>query len=243
MYILLNSSKTMTSGSGKGSEPIFLSDAKYVVDNILFSNYFEGQGLSGKILREVRNFYSNWSIENHDESAEAIRSFTGTMFSTLTKHSFDIKEAGKRVFILSALYGILRASDCILPYRLDLNDKLKIDGKSLLSFWKTKIRNYIINELSDAETILNLTSSEYGIMLPKEIVNRIVTPKFLILKNGKYSLISTFSKQARGELTGLILSRNIHEVKNIESLKFNGFEYSKEFSKENEPVFVKKIFT
>ncbi|WP_207671439.1 peroxide stress protein YaaA [Clostridium thermarum] len=66
--------------------------------------------------------------------------FYGIVFQALKAEDFDsedIEFAQKSLRILSGLYGILRPTDFIQPYPLEMGQKLENQkGSNLYSFWQ-----------------------------------------------------------------------------------------------------------
>ena len=74
--------------------------------------------------------------------------------------------------MLSGLYGLLKPSDRIMLYRLEMGRKFQFDKyKNLYEFWSDKITEQLNSELNEGELLLNLASNEYF-----KVVNRKKTP-------------------------------------------------------------------
>ena len=70
------------------------------------------------------------------------------------------KYAQEHLRILSGLYGILRPQDGVIPYRLEMQAKLKAEGYvDLYEFWGDRLYRELIK---DDRVILNLASKEYS---------------------------------------------------------------------------------
>ena len=62
--------------------------------------------------------------------------------------------------ILSGFYGLLRASDGVTPYRLEMQAKLELAGKkNLYQYWGRSLYDALVSE---DKVILNLASKEYS---------------------------------------------------------------------------------
>ena len=139
------------------------------------------------------------------------------------------------LLITSALYGVIPALTPIAPHRLDFLMKLKVQGKSLKTFWKA----IYDQSLEDEDLIISLLSSEFETVFSKEIQDRMVTFKFLEEKNGQLKVHSTISKKARGAFVTALLEKQITKVEEMKQLSFNGFAYQDDLSTDKQLVFVK----
>src|SRR5699024_5123012 len=102
--------------------------------------------------------------------------------------------------ILTGMYGILRPLDWIQPYRLEMGNKLSINGKKdLYEFWKERITDQLNKELKKDELFINLASVEYFKAIDtKALKTQVVSPVFKDYKNGELKIISFYAKKARG---------------------------------------------
>ena len=143
--------------------------------------------------------------------------------------TFDF--ANNRLRILSGLYGILKPSDLILPYRLEMGTKLKIgDDSNLYDFWRESVTGQLLNEIKEDKFLVNLASEEYfKVINKKQIPIPIVTPIFKDMKNGKSKVISFYAKRARGEMCNYIIKNKISSIDKIK--RFDNLNYI--FTEEN----------
>ena len=168
----------------------------------------------------------------------ALRLFDGLMYRNIRRTDWTKEEEAylqKHLLITSALYGLIPALAPIAPHRLDFLMKLKVQGKSLKTFWKA----FYDKALQDEDLVISLLSSEFETVFSKEIQNRMVTFKFLEEKNGQLKVHSTISKKARGAFVTALLEKQITKVEEMKQLTFSGFAYQSELSTEKQLVFVK----
>ena len=168
----------------------------------------------------------------------ALRLFDGLMYRNIRRTDWTKEEEAyvqEHLLITSALYGVIPALASIAPHRLDFLMKLKVQGKSLKTFWKA----FYDKALQDEDLVISLLSSEFETVFSKEIQNRMVTFKFLEEKNGQLKVHSTISKKARGAFVTALLEKQITKVEEMKQLTFSGFAYQSELSTEKQLVFVK----
>ena len=78
--------------------------------------------------------------------------------NVLDEEALDYLQENLR--ILSGFYGILRAFDGVVPYRLEMQARLACDGyKNLYTFWNSLLYDELTKD--DGE-VLNLASKEYS---------------------------------------------------------------------------------
>ena len=168
----------------------------------------------------------------------ALKLFDGLMYRNIRRTDWTKEEEAyvqEHLFITSALYGVIPALAPIAPHRLDFLMKLKVQGKSLKTFWKASYDQ----SLEDEDLIISLLSSEFETVFSKEIQDRMVTFKFLEEKNGQLKVHSTISKKARGAFVTALLEKQITKVEEMKQLSFNGFAYQDDLSTDKQLVFVK----
>ena len=168
----------------------------------------------------------------------ALKLFDGLMYRNIRRMDWTETEAAyvqDHLLITSALYGVIPAITPIAPHRLDFLMKLKVQGKSLKTFWKAVYDQ----TLQEEELIISLLSSEFETVFSKEIQDRMVNFKFLEEKNGQLKVHSTISKKARGAFVTALLESQITKVEEMKQLSFNGFAYQDDLSTDKQLVFVK----
>lgn len=189
------------------------------------------------------NFERNQKFNNTDNDyKQAIFSFNGEVYTGLNAESLSeetLLKANQQLRILSGLYGILKPSDLIQPYRLEMGTKLKVGRKNnLYEFWGNKI----IDELNtiEKETIINLASNEYNKAAKlKEFKGQVITPTFKDFKNGEYKTIMMYAKKARGSMSKWILENSISNLSDLKGFDVDGYFYNTELSDGNNWVFTR----
>lgn len=244
MKIIFSPSKEMKVGelnSPFSFSPKFKDESKEILNILknLDKNQIEKiMKIKGELLEET---YSN--IINYDSRSDvkAINLYNGVAFKKLEIEQYTSKELeylNNSLIILSAMYGALNPFDNIKKYRLDMT--MKISENSLYSFWSEKVTVYINELLSqDSEKILlNLASNEYSKIINKKTLNfKMVTVDFKEFKNGKYSSVSSFSKQGRGMLLNYLIKNQITNIEDIKKFSKEGYSFNSELSNENTIIF------
>lgn len=162
--------------------------------------------------------------------------------------------------ILSGFYGVLRADDGIVPYRLEMQAKLVTErGWDLYAFWGDSIYRALAEENADggavseteahraeaSETdgvqILNLASKEYSRAVEPwlKAEDRFVSCIFGTLQNGSVKVKATEAKMARGEMVRFLAERQAESFDVVKEFAGLGFSFDPVRSDEREYVFVK----
>ncbi|MBQ9763742.1 MAG: peroxide stress protein YaaA [Phascolarctobacterium sp.] len=146
----------------------------------------------------------------------------------------------KHLRILSGFYGILRAFDGVVPYRLEMQARLACEGyKNLYAFWNSLLYDELTKD--DGE-VLNLASKEYSKAVEPYVTKdvRFVTCVFAAYVKGKLKVKATEAKMARGEMVRLCAENNVQSVDEVKAYNVRGYVYNEALSSETEFVFVKE---
>ncbi|WP_242092978.1 peroxide stress protein YaaA [Aestuariivivens sediminicola] len=193
------------------------------------------------------NYERNQSWElpfSTDNARPAIYAFSGDVYRALDAYTIPkekIEILQDKVRILSGLYGVLKPTDLIQPYRLEMGTKLPVGKyKNLYQFWKKAIVKALNDELQEGELFLNLASNEYFKAIDtKNLKVPVVTATFKDFKNGEYKSIMTYAKLARGYMTRYIVDTNANTIDDIKGFNYEGYNYSEPMSTETELVFIR----
>lgn len=232
----------------KSSTPIFLEEANYlmsILKSLSIDEISNLMTLSIDLSNLNFNRYSDFANANSPK-CQSIVAFDGEVFNCMNISDFDdydIEFATNHLMILSGLYGVLSPVDLIEPYRLEMKTKVSnINGNNLYKFWKTKITNYIVNELDKQSnnTLVNLASSEYLKCIDLTILRK--THKFvdIVFKehnqiNNTYKVKGLYAKKARGYMVSYIVKNKIDDIESIKKFNIDGYTYN--FDLSNDEVF------
>jgi cytoplasmic iron level regulating protein YaaA (DUF328/UPF0246 family) len=191
--------------------------------------------------------FQEWSIPfTNENSKAAMYVFTGDAYRGMDSRSFsetDIVEANRSLRILSGLYGLLKPSDIIQPYRLEMGTSFAVTPttKGLYQFWGDKIVDQLNKELAEDDGILvNVASNEYfkAVNL-KKLKGQLITCSFKERKGDEYKMIMTFAKFARGLMSRFIIQNKLKEVEHLKAFDLDGYMFSNQLSTDSEFVFTR----
>ncbi len=230
--------------------PFFIKDSEKLIKlmkKFRISELTKLMNISHKLAETNYNWFQEWQYPyDLNKARPAIFSFTGDVYDGLRAQELTASQidlADKRIRILSGLYGLLKPTDLILPYRLEMATKLNGNNfDDLYDFWKSKLTRYLLKELQPTKnnTIVNLASLEYTNALDlKKMKANILTPTFLDFKNGNFKFISINAKRARGLMTRYIIEKNIDDTEQLKLFTDGGYSFDDKLSNKNKWVFVR----
>lgn len=252
MKILTSPAKLMTTNHQsdllKATTPNFINEATIIQSHLREKSpkfLSELMEISAKLADENWERNQKWSATpNEDESAMALYAFTGEVYrgldaKTLQKPAIDYLQ--KHYRILSGLYGLLKPSDRIMPYRLEMGRNFEFENyKNLYEFWKSKITEHINSELNNDDFILNLASNEYFKSVDRKKLNApVIDFDFYQMKDGKLKTIVVYTKHARGLVVRFCAENNAKTLDDVKAFNYEGYLIDEERSTETKLVFIR----
>lgn len=252
MIILLSPAKNLNEGRAAGhatTVPRFLDQAEELISVMRDWSEIEIADLmkvSSKIAHLNFERFASWSRESGEAQAAADM-FDGDVYKTLEMATLGDGtriEAALRLRILSGLYGLLRPTDDVCAYRLEMGRK--VPGHSagtLYKFWGTKIADALVRDATNiqTDTILNLASDEYSKSVDRVALGtlRFISPRFEEDRKGVRKMISFSAKRARGAMARWVLENGLTELDELASFDVGGYAFDKDASTVERPVFLK----
>jgi cytoplasmic iron level regulating protein YaaA (DUF328/UPF0246 family) len=189
---------------------------------------------------KTKNLIDDWNSQSTDQ-LPAIDAFLGDIYSGFQTHTLNAADrtyANDHLFILSGLYGVLRACDSVHPYRLEMGYKFPDEPyTSLYSFWNRRIADI----LPPSNIVINLSAVEYTkAVLPYLKEARIITPKFMTFdqKSQMPKFVTVHAKIARGAFARWLIQNRIEAVDALSTFNDLGYQFDAELSTPDSPVFV-----
>lgn len=179
----------------------------------------------------------------------ALLSYEGIQYQHISPMVFTDSQwdyALSHLRILSGFYGLLAPSDSVIPYRLEMQAKLKTSrGSDLYEYWGSSLYRELLSE--DTTELVNLASAEYSravlswLMEDTAAARRpsCVTCIFGEIINGKVKTKGTQAKIARGEMVRWMAEQQIEHAEQIRDFHELGYEFREELSTSEKFVFVK----
>lgn len=226
-----------------GGKPAFLEEAKEL--SAILKSYSEAE-LKGLFKANDsithKNYLRYQNMDLNKNLSPAVLSYVGIQYQYMAPHLFSEAEweyAGRYLRILSGFYGVLRADDGIVPYRLEMQAKLKTQQTAdLYAFWKDKLYRELVK---DGGVILNLASKEYSqaveaFLRPED---EFVTCIFGTEAEGRIKVKATEAKMARGEMVRYLAEQGARDLETVKAFNRLNFSFCPERSTEKKLVFMR----
>lgn len=193
-----------------------------------------------KIALQSYAYFQDFNF--NDKGVCGLLAYDGLVFKNIKAEDFtkeDFDYANKHIRILDAFYGMVNPLDDILPYRLEMQYPIKIQGNNLYKFWDDKIYKKLYSE---DNVIVNLASEEYAKTV-RRFLNKddiFIDIDFKVNKDGKLKTLATLAKMARGQMVKYIIENKINNPEDLKDFTFNNFKYCSNLSTSKKFVFIKE---
>lgn len=228
MIILISPSKTFKHTNMRGTNlPIFHQQSLVLrsqLKSFSSDDFRKGFKISEKMALDVYQYY-----HEEGQTFSSGHLYDGILYKKLNIETLKIAKK-QRLFIFSALYGLLTPYDQIYKYRLDFQQTLL---KNLYAYWQEPIHTYL--KAFENEVIINLASSEFSKLLNNDL--GVITIHFQLV--GK-KISNVLLKQMRGMLARHLLE-NDETLDGIKRLEISGFKYDASTSNSFHYFFIKTI--
>jgi len=173
----------------------------------------------------------------------AILAYEGIQYKYMAPNVFtdaQYRYIEEHLRILSGFYGILKPFDGVVPYRLEMQAKLKTrKGNTLYDYWKNSIADVLFFE---TDCIINLASKEYSLCISKYVPQniRFVTCIFAEEIGGKIVEKGTMCKMARGEMVRFMAENEVKSPEGLKDFSYSGYAFDEKRSSAEDYVFIKR---
>ena len=247
MKIIISPAKKMnidTDSLGWRDLPDFLPQTEEILEKLQTMDYEALKKLwkcSDKIAEENVERLENMDLRV--SLTPAILAYEGIQYQYMAPTVFSDREYDyiqEHLRILSGFYGVLRPFDGVVPYRLEMQAKLKIEaGKDLYEFWGSQLADHLVAE---TDCIINLASKEYSSAITKHLPTnvRMITCVFGEEIDGKIIEKGTLCKMARGEMVRRMAENNVTNPEELKNIQLLNYVYSDTLSDEQSFIYLKK---
>lgn len=236
------------------------------------------RNLSFEELKKLWNCSEKLAVQNYERLhvwvpgrhlTPALLAYEGIQYQYMAPHIFSESQwtyAEEHLRILSGFYGILRPTDGVIPYRLEMQAKLTPvreafgSVNSLYEYWGDSIYRHLAAETpadidallsagpaaktpadADALQIVNLASDEYSKSVLPFIAPSVtwVSCIFGELADGRVKVKGTLAKMARGEMVRWMAENQILDVHGLRDFRQLNYRFHEELSSDREYVFLK----
>lgn len=238
MKIIISPAKSFKKNEGiKTEELLFPKKSENLVKKLKKYTMNEMGNLNrtnDKLTEKAYYDYQEMDLDNL--SNPAIFAYDGLVFKQFGRDDFDdLAYLNDHVYIISALWGLVKPLTGIADYRLYFDN----EDMDLYEYWGDDLYKELYK---DGDWVLNLASKEYtGTIRPflKED-DRFVTVDFKDLRDGKLKSIVAYMKQMRGRMLKEIITNKIEDIEKIKEIDIDGYYYDEDESTEDNLVFVRR---
>ena len=247
MNIIISPAKKMETEEDilcPSSSPVFLEQAKQIRDTLagysmeeLKSLYNANDGITELNYRRIQE------MDLDRGTTPAVLAYIGIQYQSMAPRVFTDSQwdyVREHLWILSGFYGALRAMDGIVPYRLEMQAKLKVGtAKDLYDLWGDRI----YKELKKKSPVtVNLASKEYSrciekYLQPKDVY---ITCVFGEFSGEKIVQKGVYAKMARGEMVRFMAENRIGSPEEMKGFDRLGYAFRADLSDERTYIFIRK---
>ena len=210
--------------------------------------------LSPALAKVSYQYWQEFSLENNDNKRNeeddalfAVFTFNGPAFQGISAHNCNestLSYMGQNLFILDAVFGVLRSLDTLQPYRLEMgckgivasnnNNNAKGKKETLASYWKESVTTYLGKELiksssskgqssSPSAILANLASDEYSSSIDiASLPPNTIYINTIFRHQGR--VLAVHAKRARGLMARYLCETNAQTLEDVS--KFNLENYT-----------------
>ena len=206
----------------------------------------ENLGISNSLAIKAHNLAYDFPYKQ--TGIKTIYAFIGDAYRGLdikTLSSDIVKNSDTSLRIISSVYGILKPSDIIKPYRCEFNKPITKENKTAVQIFKQKITVDLVNYIkkNKVNDIINLLPGDADKCLDWKIIRAFVPVHKVVFqtfdsKGRLKTPIAKRLKELRGLMTRCILEQDIQSFKDLQKVKSEEFIFSPVDSKPLLPVFI-----
>ena len=239
------------------SRPFFLNDTRRLLAHLITLTPAQLKALwkcNDQILQLNLDRLSSMDLDR--DLSPALLTYEGLQYQSMapavfTQNQWDYVE--HRLFILSGFYGLLRPFDGIVPYRLEMQARLRTDFcTDLYDFWGDRLYRQLLHASPAAEDIvINLASKEYSKAIEPWLladakngasVSMITCLFESELPDGTRKIKATEAKMARGEMVRHLAACGSDDPAIMKEFSGQGYAFDETASTRSEYVFVKPYY-
>ena len=252
MKIITSPAKLMNTENStdllRTTSPKFIDDAAFIHSFLKPKSpkyLSELMEISPKLADENWERNQKWKAKpTAKESAPAMFAFTGEVYRGLDAKTLDKKAVDylqKNYRMISGLYGLLKPSDKVMLYRLEMGRPFKFDEyKNLYSFWTEKLTEQLNSEMKKNELLLFLCSNEYGKVIDRKKLNhKVIDFEFYELREGKLKTIVVYTKHARGLVVRFCAETQAKTLDDVKAFNYEGYRIDEKKSTDTKLVFTR----
>ena len=223
--------------------PAFLPKTEILMGYIRGLSYAEKKALwscNDQIAQENAGRFDGMDLRKN--LTPAILAYDGIQYSCMAPAVFEDRHfdsVQEHVRILSGFYGMLKPMDGVVPYRLEMQAKVRLgEYRNLYDFWGDDLYHAVVDS---SRIVINLASKEYSRCIEKYLAtgDRCVTCVFGELEKGKVVQKGVYAKMARGDMVRYMAEIGAEKPEELKRFDRGGYRFEESLSSDTEYVFVR----
>lgn len=248
MNILISPAKKMRSDISyieAKTQPVFLHKTKEL---LAFLQTLKPEQVKTMLVCNTKIAAESYLAYQHMDICKdvvpALLSYVGIQYTYMAPHIFEdayFHYVEEHLYILSGFYGILRAFDGVVPYRLELDNKMPFPfSQSLYAFWKDSLYKELVKK---DKKILNLASKQYSRIIERYLEDDVhyVTCHFKEIENERLIEKGVYVKMARGEMVRYLAEINAKDFEDVKGFQRLGYAFDESLSDEYTFIFTRDL--
>ena len=247
------------------TRPVFPEETKRLMRWMQGLSYAEAKKLwacNDKIARENYERFAGMDLEDDGKLTPAVLAYDGIAFQYMAPAVFEdghFDYVQEHLRILSGFYGVVRAMDGVVPYRLEMGAKWTgtrqgakkgtggdtegiAGAKDLYEYWGSKLYEAVTDE---SHLFINLASKEYSVCIERYLQpeDRFITCVFGEFADAEQKKIVTkgvYAKMARGDMVRFMAENRIEDPEALKEYDRLGYAYLPERSDELNYVYIRR---
>lgn len=259
LMFILSPAKRMAEDGGEPlptAEPALLDRTRHLADVMRHMPPAELQALwrcSDAIARDMCPRHARMDLDGLlARGSSAAASYQGIAYQHLAAQVMDAGQLAylqRHLRILSAFFGVLRPLDAVVPYRLEMAQRLAVPAcpqlglpatGDLYAWWGDSLAARLRQEGCDA--LVNVASAEYArAVVPRMGEVPVATCRFGQVRpsDGAFVQRATEAKAARGDFVRWCAERGVEDVGELVGYRGRGYALDESRSTADALVFVR----
>lgn len=180
--------------------------------------------------------YKKWDKKHTPENSRpALYAYYGDVFTELQLDTYGKREiayADASLRIISGLYGILRATDLIQPYRCEMTLSIHVGtAPDLIHFWRDRVTRALNQDIKEGKhtLVLNLASKEYAKVVDFDaLLVPSISVDFKQDVKGRVKNYGLLSKKARGDMLDFCIRTRAEDIGDLKKFDTDGYKLDRE---------------
>ena len=134
---------------------------------------------------------------------------------------------------------MVRPTDGVSPYRLEMQCRLPLEEGSLYRFWGDTLCRDLFAD-AQGQPVIDLASSEYSKAILPHLRpgDRVIQCQFVEARGGKLRTLATSAKMARGQMARWLVQNRIDDPEQLKEFAWDDYHFAPTLSGADTLVFL-----